>query len=123
MMHEVDMSLPFQVPDDRPLTYGEQMAIWRDIWQGPFHKCSEEAVRHITRRYGYIMNRLDFDRNWVGPTDTYEVPGFCVYPAERVRRSTIDAARRNLQRISPLQPGEGMFGQALDGTTITNDHG
>lgn len=105
------MSLPFQLPNDRPLTYGEQMALWRDTapesirkgWPDDKDEEGWAAVRMEERayrdRHGWLLNRLDWDREWVGPTDTYYVPEFCQPGAKRERRAWIASVRRDAQNL------------------------
>ena len=98
---------PFPVLQDRRLTQQEQIQLWNDLMRPDAPK-DDVRDREMVQRYGFLFNRLDFDREWCGDEHAYRVPDFCQPGAKRLGRAKIARVRREMQGIPPIGLSDAM---------------
>ena len=127
LMREVDLRFPFEIPLDRRLTHGEQTILFLDIMPpilrrgdhpderdrefDAFWENYRRVSTSVLTRYGWLLNRLDWDKEWQG--EGYFVPECCQPGAKRWDRSKLARMRRAQQTVPPIKLSEASdFGEA-----------
>ena len=112
---EEDRSLPTRVPDDRPMTPREQQLCWVDIMpealrrgRHPSRPEEARALKELAQatllRWGWMLNRLDWDREFPAHAlEQYEVPTCAEYGHRRLDPRAI-ARLRSKTYPSPGDP-------------------
>lgn len=111
-----------QLPQDRPLGQREQIEAWKQAMPEALRlgkhpseaELSDSAYKAAWRdlndlkartkeHFGWLFNRLDFDREWIGSLENYSVPACCKPGAGRVGLAELSTERRRLQGIPPIR--------------------